>query len=146
VDAREVRPRFRLDVMEHTLRDRVALMSTRSIALLAATGLVGAMLLGFWVGNSSPYGSKHLDVKVGRAMLHNTQNWLTSFQTDDPGEQLAFFADAVASDSATGFQDHGVPPCLEVGDTVPVRVGYASIHFPSGVTAPVVQWVECLDG
>jgi hypothetical protein len=132
--------------MEHTLRDDVAFWSTKSIALLAAIGLVGSMLLGFWVGNSSPYGSKHLDVKAGRAMLHNTQNWFTSFDTDDPSEQLAFFADAVASDSATGFQDHGVPPCLKVGEMVRVRVGYASIHFPSGVTAPVVQWVECMDG
>jgi hypothetical protein len=114
--------------------------------MLAAAGLIVSALLGFWVGSSNTYGSKHLNVKTGHALLHNTDNWLTSFDTDDPSDQLVFSANSVASESATGFQDHGVPPCLKVGTTVPVRVGYTSIHFPSGITMPVVQWVECLQG
>jgi len=119
---------------------------SKKVAILVVGALVLSVLLGYRVGNTSSHGPKHLRVESGRAVLHNTENWLTSFDTDEPGQQLAFRADSVASDSAIGFQDHGVPPCLEVGRRVPVRVGYTSIRFPSGRTMPVVQWVECPGG
>jgi hypothetical protein len=117
---------------------------TKAPVWVAAAIVVVAAAIGFWAGSTSAFGSKHLTVKTGQATLHNSDNWLTSFDTDDPQGQLSFSANAVASNSAAGFQDHGVPPCLEVGKKVPVRVGYTSIDFPSGISAPVVQWVECL--
>src|SRR5262245_52695132 len=117
--------------------------STRSLTIAVLLAVAVAAVVGFLVGNESPRGAKHLTVKSGRAMLHNTDNWLTSFDTGDPDDQLAFTANAVASDSPRGFQDHGVPPCLRVGRSVPVRVGYTWIDFPSGVRMPVVQWLEC---
>ena len=61
--------------------------------ILAA--VMGAALVGGLLGNNTQLGSKELTVKTGRAMLHNTDNWLTSFDTDDPDDQLAFHADAV---------------------------------------------------
>jgi hypothetical protein len=105
------------------------------IALLAA-------LAGCLVGNNTALGSKELTVKTGRAMLHNSENWLTSFDTDDPDDQLTFNADSVWY-VFSGAEGQGVPPCLQEGESTPVRIGYTWIDFPDGGGAPMVAWVEC---
>ncbi len=78
----------------------------------------------------------------GRAHLHNTENWLTSFDTDDPDDQLTFEANAVhwSDGSRTGYQH---PPCLREGRAVPVRVGYTWVDMPGETSRSVVAWVEC---
>lgn len=111
--------------------------------ILAA--VMGAVLVGGLLGNNTQLGSKELTVKTGRAMLHNTDNWLTSFDTDDPDDQLAFHADAVWY-STPGTQGEGVPPCLREGKQVPVRVGYTGVDLPGGGGTSMVAWVECLSG
>jgi hypothetical protein len=107
-----------------------------------AVGL-GAALVGGLVGNSTSWGSKELTVKTGRAMLHNSENWLTSFDTDDPDDQLAFHADSVWYSTPESDGD-GVPPCLREGRWASVRVGYTEVDAPDGHSWPVVAWVECL--
>jgi hypothetical protein len=106
---------------------------------------MGAAMVGGLVGNNTPWGSKELTVKAGRAMLHNTDNWLTSFDTDDPDDQLAFHADSVWW-SGPGLSGQGVPPCLERENTwAQVRVAYTWVDFPDGGSAPFLAWVECLE-
>lgn len=124
--------------MRSRLGRRVSLPVWGILAAVMAAVLVGGLL-----GNNTRLGSKELTVKTGRAMLHNTDNWLTSFDTDDPDDQLAFHADAVwySSPEAEG---EGVPPCLSEGRWTPVRIGYTGVDFPDGGGAPVVAWVECL--
>lgn len=103
-----------------------------------------AVLVGGLLGNNTRLGSKELTVMTGRAMLQNSENWLSDFDTDDPDDQLSFNADSVWW-SGVGREGQGVPPCLErEGEWVPVRVGYTWVDFPDGGSAPFVTWVECL--
>ena len=99
-------------------------------------GLAGAVIGGF-LGNNTSLGSKELTVKTGRAMLHNSENWLTFFDTDDPDDQLSFNADSVWYLSS-GSKGHGAPPCLQEGESTPVRIGYTWVDFPDGGGAPLV--------
>ena len=124
-------------------RVRAQLASGLTIPLWGIVAAVmGVALVGGLVGNNTSWGSKELTVKTGRAMLHNTDNWLASFDTDDPDDQLTFNADSVWWSGAGEGQ--GVPPCLErEGVWVPVRVGYTWVDFPDGGGAPMVAWVEC---
>lgn len=108
-----------------------------------ALGSLVAALVGGFIGNSTSWGSKDLAVKTGRAMLHNSENWLTSFDTDDPDDQLSFHADTVWH-SGPGSEGEGVPPCLREGSWTSVRVGYTVVDAPDGHSWPVVAWVECL--
>lgn len=104
---------------------------------------VVALLVGAWLGNSTHFGAKNLTVLTGEARLHNTDNWLTSFDTGDPDEQLSFYANAVSWTDGT-FGGDGGAPCLRVGEVADVRVGYTHVDFPDGGSRPVVAWVECL--
>ena len=105
--------------------------------------VIGALVVGSLFGNNTSLGSKELTVKTGRAMLHNTDNWLTSFDTGDPDDQLAFHAETVWY-STPQTDGEGVPPCLREGKSVPVRIGYTGIEYPGGGGRSVVAWVECL--
>jgi hypothetical protein len=103
---------------------------------------VVALALGVVLGNNTAIGAKKLTVHEGSAYLHNTENWLTSFDPEDPDDQLAFHANAVYwSDGSSSGEGH--PPCLSKGRAVPVRVGYSRVELPDGGFRSVVSWVEC---
>jgi hypothetical protein len=110
-------------------------------ALVAA--IVVTAVFGFWAGTESPVGTTRLNVKSGTALLQNKDNWLTSFDTRNPDDQMSFYANTIWSESAVGSSESGVPPCLRVGHRVHVRIGYTTVHFPSGQKAPEVLWLEC---
>lgn len=118
-------------------------LKSRKVALWVpvVVGVV-ALALGLLLGNTTAIGSKQLTVLDGRAHLHNTENWLTSFDTDDPDDQLTFEANAVhwSDGSRTGYQH---PPCLREGRAVPVRVGYTWVDMPGETSRSVVAWVAC---
>ena len=120
-------------------------LKTRSVSwsvLLAVA--TTALALGLLLGNNTSLGSKKLTVLEGRAFLQNTENWLTSFDTDNPDDQMSFRANSVAwSDGSERGDDS--PPCLKEGRSVPVKVGYTWVELPDGGGMPVVAWVECLD-
>ncbi len=119
-------------------------LRTRSVSWLSLLALgTAALALGVLVGNTSTLGAKNLTVLTGEAILHNNHNWLTSFDTQDPDDQLAFHANAVAW-SDERMRGDGKPPCLKLGRSVPVRVGYAWVTYGDGASRPVVAWVECL--
>jgi hypothetical protein len=124
--------------MRSRLTRRISIPLWGIVAAVLAVLLVGGLL-----GNNTHLGSKELTVKTGRAMLHNTHNWLTSFDTGDPADQLAFHADAVWY-SSPETDGEGVPPCLSEGRYTPVRIGYTGVEFPGGGGRAVVAWVECL--
>jgi hypothetical protein len=90
------------------------------------------------------YGTKRLKVKTGEAFLHNTDNWLSSFDTGDPDDQLTFYANAVdwSSPSSGGS---GRPPCLVEGRAVPVRVGYTRVTYEGGGAREIIAWIDCLE-
>lgn len=126
--------------MSHVMAE----LKARSVSwlVLLAVGFA-ALAVGAVLGNNASLGSKNLTVLEGRALLHNTENWMTSFDTDDPADQLVFLANAVAwSDEDSSGGDH--PPCLKQGREVPVRVGYTRVSFPDGGSRSIVAWVECL--
>lgn len=119
-------------------------LRTRSVSWLALLAVgTGVLALGVLVGNTSTLGAKNLTVLTGEAILHNNRNWLTSFDTLDPDDQLAFYANAVAW-SDESMRGDGKPPCLKLGRSVPVRVGYAWVTYADNASRPVVAWVECL--
>ena len=116
---------------------------TWTFPLWMAVGLgVVALVIGVVLGNNTALGAKKLTVVEGSAYLHNTGNWFTSFDTEDPDDQLAFHANAVHwSDGSSSGE--GRPPCLRLGRAVPVRVGFSWVEFPDAGSRPVVAWVEC---
>lgn len=125
-----------------TLRQRLDRRVKLSLAgLVATTALSGGA--GFALSQNIPYGDRPMLLMDGEARLHNKQNWLTSVDNAETGEQLSFHAEAVAW-SAASSHGEGPPPCLRVGRDVPVRVGYTSIELPDGGSRQVVAWVRCL--
>jgi len=106
--------------------------------------LVAALALGMVLGNHVSYGTKRLKVKTGEAFLHNTDNWLSSFDTGDPDDQLTFYANAVDWSSSRFSGGSGRPPCLVEGRAVAVRVGYTRVAYEGGGAREIIAWVECL--
>jgi hypothetical protein len=129
---------------ESHVRRVVTELKTRSVSWLVLLVVATvALALGLFLGNSTPFGSKKLTVLEGRAFLGNTENWLTSFDTGSPDDQMSFRANAVAWSDGSEHGDDS-PPCLKEGRSVPVKVGYTWVDLPDGGRMPVVAWVECL--
>ena len=80
---------------------------------------------------------------TGTAMLHNRENWLTSFDDGHPADQQTLYANAVWWEQ-DGDTVGGPQGCLRLGRKVPVRIGYTWVGHPGGGAHPVVAWVECL--
>ena len=72
---------------------------TRRKIELPLASLVAVLLVvlagGLWAGNTSALGAKRMHEAAGVAMLHNQDNWLTSFDTEDASEQHVFYSDQI---------------------------------------------------
>lgn len=122
-------------------------LTRRKIELPLAT-LVAVLLVvlagGLWAGNTSALGAKRMHETTGVAMLHNQDNWLTSFDAGDASEQHVFHGDQIWWESGSESGE-GRVPCLRVGRQVPVRIGWTWVTGPNGGRHQVVSWVECLN-
>lgn len=113
------------------------------VAALVAV-LVVVLAGGLWAGNTSALGAKRMHEATGVAMLHNQDNWLTSFDAEDGSEQHVFHGDQIWWESGSETGESRVP-CLRVGKQVPVRIGWTWVAGPNGGRHQVVSWVECLN-
>lgn len=117
--------------------------ASRRVVLGAAAGALSLFLAGLYAGNEVPWGTKTPQTHVGTAFLHNEENYLTSFDSDDGDKLIGFNARDVPWEAGGTTHLGGRPACLRVDRGVPVELSVIEYETPGGGAYTAVVWVRC---